>query len=64
LHACSPNYQSTKYRFDLIGILEVKWGNGGAEVADDYILFYGKWIVNDQLELEYFILERIISAVN
>jgi hypothetical protein len=26
--------------------MEVKWDNSGAEMADDYVLLYGKWSDN------------------
>ena len=44
--------------FDLVWVLEVKWDKGGAEMADDYVLFYTKWNENGQLDLEYIIYER------
>ena len=46
------------YMFDLVWVLEVKWDKGGAEMANDYVLFYTKWNENGQLDLEYIIYER------
>jgi hypothetical protein len=30
-----------KYKFDLVGVQEVRWDKGGTERAEDYTLFYG-----------------------
>jgi hypothetical protein len=38
-----------------VWVLELKWDKGGAEMVDDYVLFYTKWNENGQLDLEYFI---------
>jgi hypothetical protein len=32
----------SKYRLDLVGVLEVRWDEGGTERAGEYIFFYGK----------------------
>jgi hypothetical protein len=32
----------SKYRSDLVGVQEVRWGSGGTESAGKYTLFYGK----------------------
>jgi hypothetical protein len=36
-----------KYKLDLVGVQEVKWGKGGIEPANDYTYFHrnGKLIV-------------------
>jgi exonuclease III len=31
-----------KYRLDLVGVQEVRWGRGGNEGAGKYTFFYGK----------------------
>jgi hypothetical protein len=32
----------SKYKFDLVGVQEVRWDRGGTEPAGEYIFFYGK----------------------
>jgi hypothetical protein len=32
----------TKYKFDLVGVQEVRWDRGGKEPAGEYSFFYGK----------------------
>jgi hypothetical protein len=31
----------SKYKLDLVGVQEVRWGGGGTEPADKYTFFYG-----------------------
>jgi hypothetical protein len=31
----------SKYKLDLVGVQEVRWGRGGTEPAGDYTFFYG-----------------------
>jgi hypothetical protein len=30
-----------KYKFDIVGVEEVRWDKGGTKPADSYALFYG-----------------------
>jgi hypothetical protein len=32
----------SKYKLDLVGVQEVKWGTGGTESAGEYTFFYGE----------------------
>jgi hypothetical protein len=32
----------SKYKLDLVGVQEVRWGGGGTETAGEYTFFYGK----------------------
>jgi exonuclease III len=38
-----------KYKFDLVGVQEVRWDKGGTERAEDYTFFYGAGNVDHQL---------------
>jgi hypothetical protein len=32
----------SKYKFDLVGVQDVRWDRGGTEPAGEYAFFYGK----------------------
>jgi hypothetical protein len=32
----------SKYKLDLVGVLEVRWDRGGTKPAEEYTFFYGK----------------------
>jgi hypothetical protein len=53
----------SKYKSDLVGVQEVRWGGGGTEPAGEYTFFYGKANENHELRTDFFVHERIISAV-
>jgi hypothetical protein len=48
----------SKYKLDLVGLQEVRWGEGGTEPAGEYTFFYGTGNENHELDKG-----RIISAV-
>lgn len=50
-----------KYKFDLVGVQEVRWEKDSTELADDYTFFYGN--DNRHLWIGLFIHQGIISAV-
>jgi exonuclease III len=39
----------SKYKLDLLGIQEVRWGGGGTESAGEYTYFYGNGNENHEL---------------
>jgi hypothetical protein len=52
-----------RYKLDLVGVQEVRWGNGGTVRAGDYNYSYGKGNENHKLETGYFVHHRLVSAV-
>jgi exonuclease III len=45
----------SKYKLDLLGVQEVKWGRGGTEPAGQYTFFYGKGKQNHELGTVFFV---------
>jgi hypothetical protein len=48
----------SKYKLDLVRLLEVRWGGGGTESAGDYAFFYGKGNENHELGTGLFCTEE------
>jgi hypothetical protein len=54
----------SKYKLDLMEVLEVWWGRGGTEPAGEYTFFYGKGIENHELCRGFFFVHKgIVSAI-
>jgi hypothetical protein len=53
----------SKYKLDLVGLLELRWDGGGTEPAGEYRIFYGKENENHELGTGFFIHKGIMSAV-
>jgi exonuclease III len=53
----------SNFRFDLVGVQEVRWEGGGTEPAGEYTFFYGKGNESHELGTCFFVHKRIISAI-
>jgi hypothetical protein len=45
----------SKYKLDIVGVEEVRWGGGGTELADEYTFFYVKGNENHELGTDLFV---------
>ena len=50
-----------RYKLDLVGVQEVRWGKGDKVIAEDYI-FYGKAHENHQLGKRFLAPQNRISS--
>jgi exonuclease III len=53
----------SKYRLDLVGVQEVRWGGVDTESAGEYTFCYGKSNENHELYTGIFVHKRLISAI-
>jgi hypothetical protein len=52
----------SKYKLDLVGVQEVRWGRSGTESVGEFTFFYGKGNENHEFCTVFFVHKRIISA--
>jgi hypothetical protein len=52
----------SKYKLDLVGVQEVRWGRGGTEPAGEYTVFYGKGNENHELGTVFSVHKKFIRA--
>ena len=52
-----------RYKLDLVGVQEVKWGKEGTVKAGNYSFIYGKGNENQQFGTGFFVHHRIVTAV-
>jgi exonuclease III len=52
-----------KYKLDLVGVQEVRWGKEGTVRVGEYTFFNGKRQENHQLGTGFFVHQRIVSAI-
>jgi hypothetical protein len=52
------------YKFDLMGVQDVRWDRGGTEPAGECTFFCRKRDENHELGTAFFVHKRIISAVS
>jgi hypothetical protein len=52
-----------KYKLDLVGVQEVRWGGGGTEPSGEYTFLYGQGNENHELGTGFFVHKRIIKRV-
>jgi hypothetical protein len=53
----------SKYKLDLVRVQEVRWEDGGTELAVEYTYFYGKESENYELDTSFFVHKSIMSLV-
>jgi hypothetical protein len=52
----------SKYNFDLVGVREIRWDNGGTDLTDNYTFLYEKGNVDQHLRMEFFTRNGTISS--